>query len=105
MQVHKDILIAKMRPGQCIDLEAHATKGIGAEHAKWSPVATAWYRLLPEVVLKSKVTGDDARYLAELCPGLFRLEEVRLGIIGITAGSAVKQHALSRTWQSNCARR
>lgn len=27
------------------------TAGIGAEHAKWSPVATAWYRLEPEMVL------------------------------------------------------
>lgn len=25
--------------------------GIGMDHAKWSPVATAWYRLNPEVVL------------------------------------------------------
>ena len=36
---------------QTIQLEAHCTKGTGKEHAKWSPVATAWYRLLPEVVL------------------------------------------------------
>jgi DNA-directed RNA polymerases I and III subunit RPAC1 len=36
---------------QAIQLEAHCTKGTGKEHAKWSPVATAWYRLLPEVVL------------------------------------------------------
>ena len=40
--VHEDILLAKMRPGQEIVLEAHCTKGTGAEHAKWSPVATAW---------------------------------------------------------------
>ncbi len=25
--------------------------GQGKEHAKWSPVATAWYKLLPEVVI------------------------------------------------------
>lgn len=40
--VHKDILLAKMRPGQAVCLEAHCMKGTGAEHAKWSPVATAW---------------------------------------------------------------
>lgn len=34
---------------QAIELEAHAVKGIGKDHAKWSPVATAWYRMLPEV--------------------------------------------------------
>ena len=47
--MHDKILIAKMRAGQQIEVECHATKGLGAEHAKWSPVATAWYRLLPEV--------------------------------------------------------
>lgn len=34
---------------QAIELEAHAVKGMGKTHAKWSPVATAWYRMLPEV--------------------------------------------------------
>lgn len=34
---------------QEIELEAHAVKGLGKTHAKWSPVSTAWYRLLPEV--------------------------------------------------------
>jgi hypothetical protein len=34
---------------QEIELEAHCIKGVGKEHAKWSPVATAWYRLNPEV--------------------------------------------------------
>lgn len=45
--VHKDILIAELRPGQRICLEAHAIKGIGKDHTKFSPVATASYRLLP----------------------------------------------------------
>ena len=35
---HEDILVAKMRPGQEIDLEVHCVKGIGKEHTKWSPV-------------------------------------------------------------------
>jgi DNA-directed RNA polymerase alpha subunit len=34
---------------QCIELEAHAVKGMGRTHAKWSPVATAKYKMLPEV--------------------------------------------------------
>jgi DNA-directed RNA polymerases I and III subunit RPAC1 len=45
--VHKDILIAELRPGQRICLEAHAVKGYGKDHTKFSPVATASYRLLP----------------------------------------------------------
>ncbi|RYQ89714.1 hypothetical protein Ahy_B09g096217 isoform D [Arachis hypogaea] len=44
-----DIILAKLGPGQEIELEAHAVKGVGRTHAKWSPVSTAWYRMLPEV--------------------------------------------------------
>jgi DNA-directed RNA polymerase I and III subunit RPAC1 len=36
--IHDDILIAKLRPGQMIDLQLHCEKGIGKDHAKWSPV-------------------------------------------------------------------
>lgn len=46
-----DIVLAKLRPGQEIDMELHAIKGVGKEHAKWSPVATASYRLHPLIVL------------------------------------------------------
>lgn len=47
--VPPNILIAKMRPGQVIDMELHCEKGVGKEHIKWSPVCPASYRLLPEV--------------------------------------------------------
>lgn len=36
---------------------ASCLPGQGKEHAKWSPVATAWYKLLPEIVI-SKVLLD-----------------------------------------------
>ncbi|PSC68794.1 DNA-directed RNA polymerases I and III subunit RPAC1 [Micractinium conductrix] len=72
--VHDDILIAKMRPGQVIELECHCIKGVGDEHAKWSPVATTWYRLMPEVVLLQQPHGDVARALAEQLPGLLALQ-------------------------------
>ncbi|KAJ3228539.1 DNA-directed RNA polymerase core subunit rpc40 [Chytriomyces hyalinus] len=58
--VHDDIVLAKMRPGQEIELELHCYKGIGKEHAKWSPVATASYRLLPEIQILSPIIGNDA---------------------------------------------
>jgi DNA-directed RNA polymerase I and III subunit RPAC1 len=75
--VHDDILIAKLRPGQHIKLEAWCVKGTGKTHAKWSPVATASYRLLPEVSFKQKVTGDLARELVAKCPmGVFDIEDI-----------------------------
>ncbi|KAI8469325.1 MAG: insert subdomain of RNA polymerase alpha subunit [Monoraphidium minutum] len=69
-----DTLLAKLRPGQEIELEAHCIKGVGREHAKWSPVATAWYRLHPEVALLRPVTGGDAEELAEAVPEVFELQ-------------------------------
>eukprot|EP00879_Flechtneria_rotunda_P029196 GHRR01031476.1.p1 GENE.GHRR01031476.1~~GHRR01031476.1.p1 ORF type:complete len:114 (+),score=34.73 GHRR01031476.1:366-707(+) len=63
---------------QCIELEAHAILGAGQEHAKWSPVATAWYRLQPEVVLLQPVTGDDAQQLAKYVPELFSVQDGQL---------------------------
>ena len=36
--MNNDILIAKLRPGQEIDAVLHCVKGIGQDHAKFSPV-------------------------------------------------------------------
>jgi DNA-directed RNA polymerases I and III subunit RPAC1 len=68
-----EIVLVKLRPGQAIEMEMHAVKGLGKDHAKFSPVgasaevpfltsraflnsrvsgaATASYRLLPHVIL------------------------------------------------------
>ncbi|KAL8776833.1 MAG: hypothetical protein Q9213_008113 [Squamulea squamosa] len=75
--VHPDILLAKMRPGQCIDMEMHCIKGIGADHAKFSPVATASYRLLPTISITKPILGVDAKKFARCFPkGVIGLEEV-----------------------------
>jgi len=44
--VHSDILIARLRPGQEIDMEMHCHKGNNSGdrgHAKWSPVSILMY--------------------------------------------------------------
>lgn len=61
--VHNDILIAKLSPGQELDLKLVCVKGIGQDHTKFSPVATASYRFLPKITLKRTVTGEDAQLL------------------------------------------
>lgn len=77
---HHDITLARLGPGQEIELEAHAVKGIGKTHAKWSPVATAWYRMLPEIVLLREIKDREAEELVEKCPvKVFDLEDIGKG--------------------------
>lgn len=58
--VQDDILIAKLRPGQEIHLEMHAILGLGQDHAKFSPVAPATYRILPTITILEPIEGEDA---------------------------------------------
>ena len=72
-----DIIIAKMRPGQEIKLMMHAFKGIGQDHAKFSPVATAAYRLMPTIDIQKPIIGADAKKFARCFPkGVIKLEQV-----------------------------
>ncbi|QQP55854.1 DNA-directed RNA polymerases I and III subunit RPAC1 [Caligus rogercresseyi] len=74
--VEEDILIAKLRPGQEMDLKLYAVKGIGRDHAKFSPVCTAFYRLHPEITLKAPITGEAASRLQEsFSPGVIEVDE------------------------------
>ncbi|OAQ97671.1 hypothetical protein LLEC1_01905 [Akanthomyces lecanii] len=89
--VNPDILIAKMRPKQTINLSMHMHKGIGADHAKFSPVATASYRLLPTIKLLKPIVGADAEKFQRCFPS---------GVIGLrkvtkkdaTPGSGLEGH-------------
>ncbi|XP_065057341.1 DNA-directed RNA polymerases I and III subunit RPAC1-like [Rhopilema esculentum] len=75
--VYNDILIAKLRPGQELDLKVHCVKGIGKDHAKFSPVATASYRLLPEIKLLGQIEGQLAERLKHCFPkGVIKLENI-----------------------------
>nr|KMM70130.1 DNA-directed RNA polymerases I and III subunit RPAC1 [Coccidioides posadasii RMSCC 3488] len=65
---YPDILLAKLRPGQKIDIEMHCIKGIGQDHAKFSPVATASYRLLPNIQITRPILGNDAVNFCKLFP-------------------------------------
>ncbi|KAJ8359586.1 hypothetical protein SKAU_G00161110 [Synaphobranchus kaupii] len=74
--VHGDILLAQLRPGQELDIVMHCVKGIGKDHAKFSPVATASYRLLPEITLMEPVEGEKAERLKRcFSPGVIEVED------------------------------
>lgn len=78
--VHDDIILAKLRPGQEIDLKLHCLKGTGQVHAKFSPVATASYRLLPEIRLLRPVLDEQAERL-QTCfsDGVIELDKTKDG--------------------------
>ncbi|XP_031820657.1 DNA-directed RNA polymerases I and III subunit RPAC1 isoform X1 [Sarcophilus harrisii] len=76
--VHDDILIAQLRPGQELDLVMHCVKGIGKDHAKFSPVATASYRLLPDITLLQPVEGEAAEELSRcFSPGVIQVQDIK----------------------------
>lgn len=73
---YDDIVLAKLRPGQSIEAELHVEKGIGSAHAKWSPVSTASYRLLPDIQILQPLKGAVAEQLVEKCPmNVFDIED------------------------------
>nr|WCZ58443.1 RNA polymerases II, IV and V subunit 3 [Paratrimastix eleionoma] len=57
-QFPKGILICKLGRGQEIKLKAIAKKGVGKEHAKWSPVATVVYKFEPEIRINEKLMNE-----------------------------------------------
>lgn len=88
-----------MRPGHELDLKLIAVKGIGQDHAKFSPVgtlttiqsqllpaylplltATAFYRLLPDIKLIKEVEGEAAdRLQACFSPGVIGVRKTKSG--------------------------
>ncbi|XP_062319525.1 DNA-directed RNA polymerases I and III subunit RPAC1 [Osmerus eperlanus] len=86
--VHGDILIAQLRPGQELDVVMSCVKGIGKDHAKFSPVATASYRLLPEITLMETVEGEKAERLKScFSPGVIELENCNGKVIAKVVNS------------------
>ena len=73
-----DILIAELQPYQRIKCQLFCCKGIGQDHAKFSPVCTAAYRMMPKItVLKQEKKMN--KKIKECCPlNVFDIEDNEL---------------------------
>ncbi|KAG5644553.1 hypothetical protein DXG03_008208 [Asterophora parasitica] len=70
-----NIVLAKLRPGQAVDMELHAVKGVGKDHAKFSAVATASYRLLPHINIKKPIPPELAEKFQNcFVPGVINVD-------------------------------
>eukprot|EP00604_Paraphysomonas_vestita_P001650 CAMPEP_0174822714 /NCGR_PEP_ID=MMETSP1107-20130205/17889_1 /TAXON_ID=36770 /ORGANISM="Paraphysomonas vestita, Strain GFlagA" /LENGTH=268 /DNA_ID=CAMNT_0016042471 /DNA_START=167 /DNA_END=973 /DNA_ORIENTATION=- len=75
--VHSDIPLVILKGGQSVRLEAHCHKGIGKDHTKFSPCATASYRLMPDISFFEPVENTLADELVAMCPmGVFDIEDL-----------------------------
>ncbi|KAJ7221665.1 DNA-directed RNA polymerase [Mycena pura] len=91
--LNPNIVLAKLRPGQQVEMTLHALKGVGKDHAKFSPVgkafapficspyslhgapATASYRLLPHIVIKKPIPPHLAEKFQKcFSPGVIRVD-------------------------------
>jgi DNA-directed RNA polymerase I and III subunit RPAC1 len=74
--LHDDILLARLIPGQKIFLRAQLRVGVGKEHAKFSPVATASYRLMPIISINEQLAPKLAKDIKANCPmDVFDIED------------------------------
>ncbi len=64
--VSDKIPIAKMAKGQRIVVEAYARLGVGLDHAKWQPVSTMAYKMIPHVEVDPKKC-DGCKECIEAC--------------------------------------
>jgi DNA-directed RNA polymerase I and III subunit RPAC1 len=70
-------------------------QGTGRDHAKFSPVSTAFYRLLPSITITKPVLGEAALRLQKcFSPGVIELEEGPGG----SKHAVVKNERLGHWW-------
>jgi DNA-directed RNA polymerase II subunit RPB3 len=105
------IVLVKMRKGQELALRAIARKGVGKDHAKWIPVATCTYQMIPQITIDQTklrdLTPEQRRELVDANPhtdnhNAFAFNQVT-GEVG--AGGAARRAAAAHGLRCTAARR
>ena len=53
-KVSSGIKLVTLSKGQEVNMELHCVKGNGRDHAKWSPVSVAFYKLIKDLEFQCK---------------------------------------------------
>jgi len=79
--VSENIPLAKMAKGQRIVVEAYARLGIGQDHAKWQPVSTMAYKMIPHVEVDAKKC-DGCKECVEACfRQVFEMQDGKAAVV------------------------
>jgi len=89
------IVIVRLGPGQGIKLTATARKGIGKDHAKFQPVATAVFQYKPEIRINQGLADtltekQREQFLASDPNGIFRVNNMTKQIEVVDEGEKYK---------------
>ena len=75
-RVRSCVALSLSLSGQRIQLTAVAKKGIGKEHAKWSPVSVATFKFEPVIEINEDkevlLTPEQRAEFVEICPAKVR---------------------------------
>lgn len=75
------IIIAKLARGQRIHMQMLARKGVGKDHAKWSPMCTVSYRIVPPAVelvldrMNELFSFEQRKELVSFSQGLLKMND------------------------------